>query len=241
MSKKFLAFCVCLIVVVSGLGQTRSKSAKQRRPVKQPPEVVEAYRVCNEFQQVLAENFDFERAFEATFTKNPARRREVAIAEAEHGDGDLSQVDNDTVVGIYKSAAQLLILMLPLMFADGDDAKPELFPPPFEAMFERKPPNDPQQLPAYAAQLKRDIPLFRAHVEKVAEKNSSVAKNIQQYKAHLLTPVEPPNRIVKPMTGYSIGRVLLPREEYYQIDDCAVIREGGQMRLIGYIFLKMRG
>ena len=241
MSKKFLAICVCLIVVVSGLGQTRSKSAKQRRPVKQPPEVVEAYRVCNEFQQVLAENFDFERAFEATFTKNPARRREVAIAEAEHGDGDLSQVDTDTVVGIYQGAAQLLILLLPLMFADGDDAKPELFPPPFEAMFERKPPNDPKQLPAYAAQLKRDIPVFRAHVEKLAEKNSSVAKNIQQYRAHLLTPVEPPNRIVKPITGYSKGRVLLPSEEYYQIDDCAVIREGGQMRLIGYTLLKMRG
>ena len=156
-------------------------------------------------------------------------------------DGDLSKVDNDTVVGIYKGAAQLLILMLPLMFADGDDVKPELFPPPFEAMFERKPPNDPQQLPAYAAQLKRDIPVFRAHVEKVAEKNSSVAKNIQRYKAHLLTPVEPPNRVVKPMTGYGKGRVLRPDEKYYQIDDCAVIREDGQMRLIGYIFLKMRG
>lgn len=241
MIKKYLAICVCLIIVIDVLGQTRSKSAKQRRPVKQPLEVVEAYRVCNEFQQVLAENFDFERAFEATFTKDPARRREVAIAEAEHGDGDLSQVDNDTVVGIYKSAAQLLILMLPLMFADGDDAKPELFPPPFEAMFERKPPNDPQQLPAYAAQLKRDVRVFHAHVEKVAETNSSVAKNIQAYRAHLLTPVEPPNRVVKPMTGYVKGRVLRPDEKYYQIDDCAVIREGGQMRLIGYIFLKMRG
>lgn len=241
MIEKYLAICFCLIIVVDVLGQTRSKAAKQRPPVKQPLEVVEAYRVCNEFQQVLAENFDFERAFEATFTKDPARRREVAIAEAEHGDGDLSQVDNDTVVGIYKGAAQLLILLLPLMFSDGDDAKAELFPPPFEAMFERKPPNDPQQLPAYAAQLKRDIPVFRAHVEKVAEKNSSVAKNIQTYKAHLLTRVKPPNRVVKPITGYGKGRVLGTDEKYYQIDNCAVIREGGQMRLIGYIFLKMRG
>lgn len=240
MSKKFLAICVCLIVVIDVLGQTRSKSAKQPRPVKQPPEVVEAYRVCAEFQRVLAENLDFDRAFEATFVKNLERRREVAMAEGEHGDGDLSQVDTDTVVGIYKGQAQLLILMLPPMFAGDEHAKAELFPPPFEAMFERKPPNDPQQLQAYSAQLKRDIAAFRAHVEKVAAKNSSVAKNIQEYKAHLLKPVEPPNRVVKPMTGYSKGRVLRPDEEYYRIDDCAVIREGGQMRLIGYTFFKMR-
>ena len=49
-----------------------------------------------------------------------------------------------------------------------------------------------------------------------------------------------PNRIVKPMTAYSKGRVLRLDEEYYQIDDCAVIREDGKMKLIGYIFLKMR-
>jgi hypothetical protein len=240
MIKKWVAICICLIVVVDVLGQTRSKSAKQRRPVKQPPEVVEAYRVCNEFQQTLAESFDFERAFEATFTKDPARRREVAIAEGEHGDGDLLEVDTDTVLGIYKNQAQLLILLIPLLFAGGDDVKAELFPPPFEAMMDRKPPNDPQQLQAYAVQLKREIPAFRAHVEMVAEKNSSVAKNIQEYKAHLLKPVEPPNRVIKPMTGYSKGHVLRRDEKYYQIDDCSVIREGGQMRLIGYIFLKMR-
>src|SRR5688500_8285867 len=100
MIKKYLAICVCLIIVIDVLGQTRSKSAKQRRSVKQPLEVVEAYRVCNEFQQVLAENFDFERAFEATFTKDPARRREDAIEEAEHGDVEQSQADIDTLVEI---------------------------------------------------------------------------------------------------------------------------------------------
>jgi hypothetical protein len=234
MIRIYLLICVCLFAVADVVGQTRTK------PVKQPPEVIEAYRVCNEFQRLLAENFDFERAFEATFTKDPARQREVAIAEGEHGDGDLSQVDTDTVVGIYKSQAQLLILLLPMLFAGAEDDKAELFPPPFEAMLEGKPPNDPLQLQAYAAQLKRYIPPFRTHVEKVKERNSSVAKNIQAYHAHLSKPVEPPNRVVKPMTGYSKGRVLRPDEKYYQIDDCALIREGGQMRLIGYTFLRMR-
>jgi hypothetical protein len=232
--KKFFAICVCLFAVAGVVGQTRSK------PVKQPREVVEAYQVCSEFQRVLAENLDFDRAFEATFVKDLARRREVAIAEGEHGDGDLLQVDSDTVIGIYKHQAQLLILMLPLMFADGVDAKAELFPPPFEELFKGKPPNDPQQLPAYAAQLKRSIADFRAHVEKLAERNPSVAKNIQEYKAHLLKPIEPPDRVVQPMTGYSKGRVLRPDEKYYQIDDCAVIREDGKMRMIGYVFLRMR-
>ena len=234
MIKIQLLICVLLFAVSNVLAQSPAK------PVKQPPEVIEAYRVCNEFQRLVAETFDFDRAFEATFTKDLGRRREIAIAEGEHGEGDLSRVDTDTVVGIYKDQAQLLILLLPMLFSGGDENKAELFPPPFEAMFKQKPPNDPLQLPAYAAQLKRDIPAFRAHVQKVAERNSSVAKNIQEYKKHLLKPVEPPSQVVKPMTGYSKGRVLRPDEQYYQIDDCAVIREGGQMRLIGYTFLKLR-
>ena len=145
------------------------------------------------------------------------------------------------MVGIYKGAAQLLILMMPLMFADGDNTKPDCFRLRSKRCSNGSLRTIRKQHPAYADRLKRDIPVFRAHVEKVAEKNSSVAKNIQAYRAHLLTPVKPPNRVVKPMTGYSKGRVLRPAEKYYQIDDCAVIREDGQMRLIGYIFLKMRG
>ena len=231
---KFLSIFVCLFAATNALAQSRAK------PVKQPPEVIEAYRVCNEFQRLVAETFDFDRAFEATFTKDLGRRREIAIAEGEHGEGDLSQVDTDTVVGIYKDQAQLLILLLPLLFAGGDQDKAELVPPAIEAIFDRKPPNDSQQLQEYASQLERGIPALRAHVQKLAERNSSVAKNIQEYKKYLLKPVKPPNQVVKPLTGYSKGRVLRPEEKYYQIDDCAVLREDGQMRLIGYTFLKLR-
>ena len=236
--KKYLAICVCLFVVGAVLGQSRSKPRKQSRPAKQPPEVLEAYQVCQEFQRVLAENLDFDRAFEATFVKDPARQREVAIAEGEHGEGDLSQVDTAILVDIYKSQAQGLILMLPLMFAYGEP-EAEVFPPSIQAMFEEKPPNDPAKLQTYSAQIKRDVTELRAHVEKLAARNPGVAKNLEAYKKHLLTPLEMPNRIVESMTAYSKGRVLRLDEKYYQIDDCAVIREDGKMKLIGYIFLKM--
>lgn len=234
MNKELLILIVCLTSAVSDVsGQSRSKR------VKQPHEVIEAYRVCSEFQRLLAENFDFDRAFEATFVKDPARRREVAIAEADHGDGDLAQVDTATVVDIYKAQSQLLILVFPLLFVDREDAQTELFPPRFESTIKRKPPNDPQ-LQAYAAQLKRDVTDFRAHVEKLATTNTAVANNVAEYKKFLLKPLVPPSRVVKPLTAYSRGRVLRLDEKYYQIEDCAVIREGGKMRLIGYTFIKLR-
>ena len=237
--KKYLAISVCLFVVAAVLGQSRSKPRKPSRPVKQPSEVLEAYQVCEEFQRVLAEKLDFDRAFEATFVKDPARRREVAIAEGEHGDGDLSQVDTATLVDIYKSQAQAIILMLPLMFAYGEP-EAERFPPSIQAMFEQKPPNDPDKLQTYSAQIKRGVTELRAHVEKLVARNPGVARNLEEYKKHLSKPLEMPNRIVEPMTAYSKGRVLRLDEEYYQIDDCAVIREDAKMKLIGYIFLKMR-
>lgn len=237
MIMKYLAAFLCLVVGGSGLAQSRSNA--KPRPVKQPREVLEAYQVCREFQTVLAENLDFDRAFEKTFVTDQARRREVAIAEGEHGDGDLSQVDTATVVDIYKSQSQAFVLVLPLMFV-GDEAKAELFPPSIEAILEQKPPNDPEKLQAYSAQLKVDVKEFRAHFEKVAATNPDVAKNVQEYKKYLMRPLVPPNRIVKPLTAYSKGRVLGVNEKYYQIDDCAVIREGTQMKLVGYIFLKMR-
>lgn len=236
MIKRYLAIGVVLAAAVSSAyGQSRSKR------VKQPREVQEAFRVCTEFRSLLAENLDFDRAFEATFVKDPARRREVAIAEADHGDGDLTQVDTATVVDIYKAQSQLLILVLPLLFVDGEDVqKTEVFPPRFEQTIKRRPPNDPQLL-AYAAQLKRDVTDFRAHVEKLATTNTAVANNIAEYRKHLLKPLVPPNRVVKPLTAYSKGNVLPVNAKYYQIEDCAMIREDGQMRLIGYTFFKLRG
>jgi len=235
MKNKLLILIVCVIGAVTDVwGQPRSKR------VKQPREVIEAYRVCSDFQRLLAENLDFDRAFEATFVKDPARRREIAIAEADHGDGDLAQVETAIVVDIYKAQSQLLILVLPLLFVDREDAQTELLPPRFEQTIKRKPPNDPQ-LQAYAAQLKRDVTDLRAHVEKLATTNTEVANNLAQYKNFLLKPLVPPNRIVKPLTAYSKGSVLPVNAKYYQIEDCAMIREDGQMRLIGYTFFKMRG
>lgn len=233
MIKTYLALCICLVVVAEVSAQRRAKA------VKQPREVIEAYRVCEQFKRVLAENFDFDRAFEATFTKDPARRRAIAISEGEHGNGDLSQVDNETVLAIYKDEAQVLILMLPLLFG-GDEAKAQLFPPPIEAMFDRKPPDDPQQLQAYAVQLHQDVADLRAHVNQVATAKPDVAKNLAEYKKYLLTPLERPKRIVKPLTAYSKGTVLPTDAKYYQIDDCAIVNEDGQMRMIGYTFFKLR-
>jgi hypothetical protein len=231
--KKWFTMFVCLVIVADVLGQSRSKRAKQ------PPEVMQAYQVCTDFRHLLAEDLNFDRAFEATFVKDSARRRAIAIAETEFTDEDLAQVDDATAVGLYKDASQLLLLLLPMMFASSDE-KSELFPPPIEAIFERKPPKDPQKIPEFASQLKRDVTSLRTYFEKVAAENPAVTKNLQQYKKYLLTPLELPNRVVKPMTGYSKGRVLRTDEKYYQIDDCAVIREGGQMKLIGYVFLRMR-
>jgi hypothetical protein len=41
---------------------------------------------------------------------------------------------------------------------------------------------------------------------------------------------------VRPITYYSKGRVLDNNEPYYQINDYAVIRERGEMRIIGIRF-----
>ena len=210
--------------------------AANGQPVKQPREVVEAYRVCTEFQRLLAENLDFDRAFEATFTKDPARRRAIAIAESELGDVDLTQVDDATLLSIYKDQNQLFFLMLPLIDAKDEIAKSILFPTQIEAIFERLKSKDNKNLRTYADQLHRDVIAFRAHLNDLSAKYPLVAEGIRKYKAELAKKLEPPNDVVKPLTYYSKGRVLDSKEEYYQIGDYAVVRERTRMKIIGIRF-----
>src|SRR5574338_1026410 len=119
-----IKICVALVLsLVAANGQT----------VKQPRDVVEAYRVCAEFQRVFADDLDFDRAFEATFTKDPKRRREIAIVESELGDVDLTQVDDATLLSVYKDQNQLFFLMLPLIDAKDELDRAILFPTQIEA------------------------------------------------------------------------------------------------------------
>ncbi|HEX6047164.1 MAG TPA: hypothetical protein VFZ22_21930 [Pyrinomonadaceae bacterium] len=205
--------------------------------MKQPRDVVEAYRVCAEFQRVFADDLDFDRAFEATFTKDPKRRREIAIAESELGDVDLTQVDDATLLSVYKDQNQLFFLMLPLIDAKDELDRAILFPTQIEAIFERLKSKDNKNLSAYAEQLHRDVTDFRAHLNDLAAKYPRVAEGIHKYKQSLSGKLEPPTSyVVKPLTAYSKGRVLALNEKYYQIESYAVIREGAEMRIIGIRF-----
>ena len=204
--------------------------------VRQPREVIDAYRVCQRYQTLLAEDLDFDRAFEATFTKNATRRREIAIAEGEFGDLDLAKVDDATLLQAFKARMQILYLMLPLASPDSNEEQALFFPQPIKAIFERKPPVTAEEFPAYAQQLQRDASAFRAHLDQLASRYPRVAERIRKFKLELSKPSKLTGNKIEPLTSYSKGHVLEPNEKYYQIGDYAVIREGTQMRIIGIRF-----
>ena len=205
--------------------------------VQQPREVVEAYELCRKFQTLMAEDLDFDRAFEATFTKSPARRREIAIAEGEFGNIDLARVDDASLIDAFKSRMQIFYLMMPLMSPEDKREEALFFPPRIKAVFERKPPKAASRFRAYSLQLKRDVAYLRAHLERLAKDRPDVAERIRKFKKETLhTKLEPPADIVKPLTAYSKGRVLGIHEPYYQIGEYAVVREGNEMRIIGIRF-----
>ena len=84
---------------------------QETQSVKQPAEVVEAYRVCEQFQKVLSQDLDFNAAFETTFTKNKTRQKAIAIKDGEFGDFDFANIDGQTLINAYKARMQLLYLM----------------------------------------------------------------------------------------------------------------------------------
>ena len=207
-----------------------------QKSVRQRKEVIEAYRVCNRFQTLLAENLDFDRAFEATFVKSPKRRRAIAITEGEFDDDALAQVDTATLVDAFKSRMQLLFLMMPLFSPNSEEEEATFFPPKFKELLKMESPKAASEFASYAAQLKRDVAEFRAHLDQLAQRYPNVAERIRDFKRDLGKGIEPPIHAVKPLTAYSRGQVLGVKEEYYQIGDFAVIREGAQMRIIGIRF-----
>jgi len=223
-------FMLILIIALGAFAQ----SPPQR--VEQPKEVVEAYRVCAQFQKLLAEDLDFSPAFEATFTKDARRRREIANAEGEFGSVDLSSIDDATLIDAFKSRMQIVFLFLAFAGPDNKAEEDLFFPPAVKTILDRKPPADPRDFSSYVTQLKRDAVDFRAHADQLAARNASVAERIRKFKAEISKPVEISTYKVEPLTSYSHGRVLGPEEEYYRIGDYAVIREGNEMRIIGILF-----
>jgi len=234
LKKKLLKSALMPLIAVALFAALATQASAQK--VRQPRDVIAAYEVCNKFQQLLAQDLDFSRAFEATFTTDPARRRRIAISEGEFGNVDLTKVDDATVVGAFKSRMQIVYLMLPLASPDSNEQEQEFFPPPIKAIFERKTPEAPEEFASFAAQLKRDASDLRAHLNQLADRDREVAERLRKFKSDLAKTSPPPKQTVKPLTAYSRGNVLPLNQEYYQIGAYAVIRERDQMKIIGIRF-----
>ena len=225
-----LKLTICILITFA------SVQAALGQRVRQPRDVVEAYRVCQQFQRLMADTLDFDHAFEATFTRNAARRREIAITEGEFGDLDFSRIGNATLIDAFKSRMQIFYLTLPLASPNDKEEEALFFPPAMKAIFGLKPPSAAEEFPGYAVQLKRDATEFRAHLNQLASRYPAVGQRISRFKNDLAKKIELPEHVVKPLTAYSRGKVLGLREEYYQIGDYAVIREGREMKIIGIRF-----
>jgi hypothetical protein len=160
-----------------------SQSVAQR--VEQTAEALDAYQVCRQFQKLMAEDLDFDRAFEATFTKDKRRRREVAIAEGEFGSLDLTHVDDASLIDAYKSRMQIFYLMMPLLSPDSTQQQVLFFPPAIKRAFARKPPETARAFRAYAIQLKRDAAYVRAHCSDLQESTRTLRSAFASSKRQL--------------------------------------------------------
>ncbi|HVG29338.1 MAG TPA: hypothetical protein VM864_06415 [Pyrinomonadaceae bacterium] len=231
--RALLRLIVCCASALSG-----ADGLALPRQVKQTPDVVEAYRVCESFEHLLGENLDFERAYEATFTKDVARRRAIAVGDGEFGSRGSAGVDSGLLIRAYKLRMQIFFLMMPLVSPGGAREEALFFPPDIEAVLKREPPEDARGFPAYVSQLERDVSRFRSHLERLSAEHASVAERVREFKSGVLSAklAPPADHKVEPLRGYYRSGVLGKDEPYYQIDGCVVARDQGRMRIVGLKF-----
>jgi hypothetical protein len=205
---------------------------------KQQDDALEAYRVCATFQHLIGEDLDFGRAYEATFTRNMARRRSIAIKDGEFGDVDLTNIDDATIIPAYKSRMQLFYLMLPLAGPDSNEEAALFFPPQIKQIFQHKEPNDPKDFASFASQLNRDVVQFREHMDRLAARYPNVVERIRTFKTQMLSvPSTPPKSFtVQPQQNPYDGPVVHKDEKYYEMEGYTVLREGTEMRIVGIRF-----
>ena len=223
-----------LLCFILGCGSILTANALViARQVKQLPEVVEAYQVCENFEHVLGENLDFDRAYEATFPRDIKRRRAIAIAGGEFGDLDFTRVNDELLIKAYKLRMQIFYFVLPL--AGPDNAEEALFfPPDIKEILKREPPKKSRYFRAYVSQLERDVAHFRSHLERLALKYPSVSDRLRKFKAEArAAKFEPPRDYkVQPGYGYIRAEVLKKNEAYYTVGGYTVAQEHGKMRIV---------
>lgn len=231
-------YCLLLFALFGSSLESVTNSQRRTASVKQPPEVTEAYRICEQFQRILSEDLDFSAAYEATFSTDRARRRAIAIKDGEFGDVDFNGVDDSTLISGYKSRMQIVYLMLPLASPDNSEEERIFFPPEIREIFNRKGPHTAKEFASFSTQLERDASNFRAHLERLSTRYPSVAERIRKFKTDLVSGDFRPSRksVLEPLQHYGGGDVLRNGESYYQIEGYTVVRERSQMRIAGIRF-----
>jgi hypothetical protein len=206
--------------------------------VKQTSEVIEVYQVLGEYQRLLGEELDFDRAFEATFTRNPARRRAVAVADGEFGsEEDLKEVSDELLIRAYRQRMQIFYLMLMLAGAGKTGALLPL-PPEIERIARRASPAEARGFPAFVSQLEADARFLRSFIERAVRDYPAFAKSLRKFKAEIFREkFEPPvDYQIKPNRGYYRGKVIKSNEDYYEISGYSLVKEDGKMKIVGIRF-----
>ena len=234
---KTLCIGILLSVLFISARTTVSQNPTKTSQLEQPAEVVDAYAVCREFQHLLAENLDFDRAYEATFVKDVSRRRAIAISDGEFGNQKFEELDSDLLIKAYKLRMQLFYLMLPLASPDDTEAR-LFFPAEFKAILKREPAVGKEEFQMYVQQLEQDVAKFRAHLDRLADNYPSVAERVRSFKAEAKSAkFDPPaDHLVKTRNEYFGNGQMEKGDPYYEIEGYRVVNDDGKMRIVGLRF-----